>query len=57
MGTTYSNFLLRRVIWHFFVGNGTKVKIPFEIRPPLVKNINEKKKVVVTTISALVPKK
>ena len=43
MGTTYSNFLLRRVIWHFFVGNGTKVKIPFEIRPPLVKNINEKK--------------
>ena len=35
---TYSNFLLREVIWHLlsFIDNGTKVEIPSEIKPPLI---------------------
>ena len=31
----YSNFLLRVVIWYFFVANETKSKITSEIKPPL----------------------
>ena len=31
----YSDFLLRGVICHLLGGNGTKVKIPCEIKPPL----------------------
>ena len=34
-GEGNSNFLLRGVIWHLFNGNGTKIKITSEIKPPL----------------------